>query len=70
MPPKGPIGLLLQSTHNIAATLDLQNGVLRSFGSYDIHIHRHPWQQFKPLVADVAARALFRAETPTRSALR
>eukprot|EP00973_Karenia_brevis_P065978 9170356-Karenia_brevis.AAC.1 len=36
--PFGPIGLLLQSTHNIAATLDLQDGIIRKSGCVELSI--------------------------------
>eukprot|EP00973_Karenia_brevis_P015723 2151354-Karenia_brevis.AAC.1 len=65
--PFGPIGLLLQSTHNIAATLDLQDGIVRKSGCVQLSLLRSLWQYFKATAIDFAARALVQAESQTRT---
>eukprot|EP00973_Karenia_brevis_P038877 5367283-Karenia_brevis.AAC.1 len=67
--PRGPIGLALQSTHNFAATLDLLDGVIRKANHYDVHLFHIPWQQLQPILSQLAGRAIFSAETTTRSVL-
>ena len=66
--PRGPIGLLLESIHEIGASLSADLDI-RQHNEVDISVLRTPWQHLGHLVEDTAFRARFRAVSVDRSVL-
>ena len=68
--PAGPIGLLLEHTHHLGATVDLQTHTLRAHDVNAIHFLTLPFQLLRPIIAAFAFDRVFLAHVKNRTVLR
>eukprot|EP00973_Karenia_brevis_P077853 10818703-Karenia_brevis.AAC.1 len=67
--PHGPVGLLLQNTHYLAATIDMDRHIIHMHAHAPIHYMTMPFQLLKPALLDMAFDAVHRVVSETRSVL-